>query len=439
MIDTGFLGELMARHGVPGVAAGVIHGDAEEVAGVGVTSVENPLPVDGGTLFQIGSITKTLTATAVLRLADAVRLDLDEPVRTYLPGLRLADEAAASGVTLRHLLSHTGGWAGDYFASLTPGDDALEQMMARLDRLEQLTPLGQLWAYNNAGFYIAGRVIEVVTGQQFETALRALVLAPLGLRHWFFMQDELLTYRFAVGHDRSGEVARPWALGRPAGPVGGLITSAAGLLRYGRAQWDAGDFLSAAARAEMRRPHAGTGGAMGDAVGLGWFLEDRDGHRLLRHGGSTNGQGALLVVAPEDQFALAVLANSSNGGAVARDLEAEILRVTLGIEPRPERYLERSPEQLAGYAGPYAGPLWDITVTVAGDDLVLEQTDRGGFPEPDSPPGSLDPPRTRLGFTGPDAVIARDGPLAGGRGDFLRGPDGEISWLRWAGRLNRPA
>src|SRR5918992_4006083 len=142
----------MDEFGVPGVAVGLRHGEDEDYAGFGVTSVEHPLDVDGDTLFQIGSISKTFTATAAMSLVEQGRLDLDEPVRTYLPDLRLADAAAAAGATMRHLLSHTGGWVGDYFDTIGRGEDALAQMVERLDMLEEVTPLGETWSYNNAGF-----------------------------------------------------------------------------------------------------------------------------------------------------------------------------------------------------------------------------------------------------------------------------------------------
>lgn len=92
----------MQRLQVPGVAVGLLHGDREYVAGFGVTNVEHPLPVDGDTLFQIGSLTKTYTGTALMRLVEAGRLDLDSPVRRWLPDLALADEGVAAAVTLRH-------------------------------------------------------------------------------------------------------------------------------------------------------------------------------------------------------------------------------------------------------------------------------------------------------------------------------------------------
>ena len=150
--------DAMEAHSVPGVAIAVVSGGEEETAGLGVTSIENPLEVTPDTLFQIGSIGKTFTATAIMRLVEQGKVDLDVPVRTYLPDFRLADDNVAARVTIRHLLTHTGGWEGDYFDDFGLGDDALARMVGRLEELPQLTPLGEVWAYNNAGFYVAGRV-----------------------------------------------------------------------------------------------------------------------------------------------------------------------------------------------------------------------------------------------------------------------------------------
>ena len=170
----------------PGVAVGLLHAGEEDAAGFGVTSLENPLDVTPDTLFQIGSITKTFTGTAAMRLVERGELDLDAPVRTYLPELKLSDEDVAARVTTRHLLTHTGGWIGDHFDDLGSGDDALARICASMSSLPQLTPLGEVWSYNNAGFYLAGRVIEVLSGKPYEEAMQELVLEPLGLEQTFF-------------------------------------------------------------------------------------------------------------------------------------------------------------------------------------------------------------------------------------------------------------
>ena len=110
----------MERLGVPGVGLGMIVDGRTHTAGFGVTSVENPLPVDGDTLFQIGSTTKTFTGTAVMRLAESgytaghvPPLELERPLRDYLPELELASSVVAEGVSMWQLLTHTSGWVGD--------------------------------------------------------------------------------------------------------------------------------------------------------------------------------------------------------------------------------------------------------------------------------------------------------------------------------------
>ncbi len=160
-----WVSEAAERLAVPGVAVGVYHDGEEHYAFHGVTSLENPLPVDEHTLFQFGSTGKTFTATAIMRLVDQGRVDLDATVRTYLPELRLQDEDVAQRVTVLQLLNHTAGWSGDVFENTGDGDDALARYVEAMADVEQVTPLGAEVSYNNASLSIAGRIIEKVTGE----------------------------------------------------------------------------------------------------------------------------------------------------------------------------------------------------------------------------------------------------------------------------------
>ena len=439
----------MSHYHVPGVAVGMQHGGRAHSAGFGVTNVEHPLPVDADTLFQVGSITKTLTGTALLRLAEAGQVDLDLPLRRYLPELALADDAVAARVTLRHVLTHTGGWAGDYFDDTGPGDDALARLLPRLARLPQLTPLGEVYSYNNAGFYLAGRVLEVATGLIYEEAARQLVLEPLEMRHSFFFAGDAITHRVAAGHEAVYDppgpgaaaplVARPWGLARSAHPVGGLISSVADQLRYAR--FHLGDgvapggqrLLSTAALAGMHAPHAAA--ANDESIGLTWFSREIDGQRLLRHGGATHGQAALFLMAPARQFALVVLTNSDRGREVHQAAATWALANILGLHETAPRPLPAGADQLQPYVGRYRAPAADRVLTLADGVLWLQVEPRGGFPAQDSPPGPR-PPVVRLALCGPDQVLALDEPMQGERGEFLRGPDGGIAWLRMSGRLH---
>jgi CubicO group peptidase (beta-lactamase class C family) len=426
----------MEAVGIPGVAIGILDGGEETVSGLGVTSVEHPLEVDGDTLFQIGSITKTFTGTLAMRLVEEGRLDLDAPVRTYLPELRLQDDDVAARVTMRHLLTHTGGWVGDYFDDTGRGDDALALMCDRLAELPQETPLGELWAYNNAGFYLAGRVIEVVTRRPFEEALGELVLAPLGLERSFFFSEDVITHRFAVGHDREGKVARPWALARSTAPAGGLVSSVRELLRYARFQSGDGEgVLQRETLQVMHGPAVPTAG-FADWVGLTWYGRDYDGRRFVGHSGGTNGQISLLQLCPEEGWALAVLTNHDDGGDLTREVFTAAIRERFGIEVRDADPAEATREQLEEVCGTYDAALGTYDVRVVDRGLVAESHPKGGFPKRDSPPRPAPPPFA-LAFTSSDELVVLDGPGKGGTAQLLRDDDGRIVWLRAGGRLHR--
>ena len=436
----------MQRLLVPGVALGIIHGDVEHSAGFGVTNLEHPLAVDADTLFQIGSISKTVAATAAMRLVEAGKLDLDLPVRTYLPELRLADEEAAAGVTLRHLFSHTGGWEGDYFGDSGSGDDALAKMVAKLAHLSQLAPLGRYWSYCNSGFYLAGRVLEVVAGKPYEALATELVLAPLGMSMSFFFAADCITYRVASGHGAvfgggqgKPKVARPWALARCVAPAGGVISSLRDQLRYARFHMGDGTaadgkrLLSPQSLALMQTPHADAGGDR--SCGVAWFIRDVAGRRIVSHDGATNGQQAALLMVPAERFAVCVLTNSDRGSELNGAVVTWALAHYLGAEAKECELVETSVEQLASYAGRYRSTLQDAVLRQVGEGLVLQIVPRGGFPLTDSPPAPTPPPM-RAALCGEDRLVILEEPGKGGRGEFLRTSDGSIEWLRLRGRLH---
>ncbi len=436
--------QLQRQYHVPGVALGLLHGDTTYTAGYGVTNTEQPLPVDADTLFQIGSITKTLTGTVLMALVEQGRVALDAPVRTYLPALRLADAAVAAQVTVRHLLTHSGGWVGDFFDDCGPGDDALALMLDKVARLPQIAGLGEVYSYNNAGFYLAGRVVEAVTGQTYEQAAQALVLAPLGMTRSFFFATDAITYRVAAGHEAvyapPGEgaappVARPWGLARTANAVGGLVASVNDQLRYARLHLgDPPAVLSAEALAEMHRPQVPA--ANGERLGLTWFTREVDGLRLLRHGGATNGQCATLELAPARRFALSILTNSDRGSELHQAVAAWVFERVLGLRTAPPAQRPATAAEAADFAGRYSAAAADRVVYTQDGQLWLQMEPKGGFPTADAPPGER-PPAVRLAVCAPDTVLMRDAPFEGNRGEFLRDAAGQIVWLRAAGRIHR--
>jgi CubicO group peptidase (beta-lactamase class C family) len=435
----------MRELNIPGAALGILYKGKEYTGGFGITNTENPQPYDENTLGQVGSISKTVTATAAMRLVEAGKLDLDTPVRQYLPHLRLADPEVAERVTMRHLFSHTAGWLGDYFDDTGPGDDAVRKIVERMRKLPQITPLGEVWSYNNAGFYLAARVLEVITGKTSEALIRELVLEPLGMQHSFFFANEAITYRTAVGHEaifkkpRKPKVMRPWPIARSGNPVGGLNCTILDMLRYARFHMGDGknekgeQILNPETLKLMQTPVVDA--ANGEQLGISWFLRDVDGVRILRHGGATNGQMATLIIVPERQFALAMLVNSDRGSEIYAPLTAWALKKYLGLALPDPQPLHATQKELKPYVGLYSAAAGDFQLKLRGKKLYLVDIPKGGFPTVDSPPSPPVPTR-QVDLYRPDGLIVLDPPYKGSLGEFLRGPDGEIQYFRFGGRIH---
>ena len=175
-----FVEATATEFGIPGVAVGVWADGREVYACHGVTSVDNPLPVDQDTLFVLGSVTKTYTATALMRLVAEGRVELDAPVRRYVPELVLADERAAAEITVLNLLNHTAGLDWGIIVDTGEGDDALAAYVAKMAELELIAPPGARASYSQAGYNLAGRIIEKVTGLTYERAVASLAVRAAG-------------------------------------------------------------------------------------------------------------------------------------------------------------------------------------------------------------------------------------------------------------------
>ncbi len=436
-----FVPQVMAEKGVPGAVVGILHEGETRAAGFGVTNADHPLSVTDETLFQIGSITKTFTATAIMRLVEMGKLELDATVRTYVPQFKVSDATASSQATIRHILTHMGGWFGDFFHDTGAGDDAALKYVADMAGLEQLTPLDAVWSYNNAGFYLAGHVIEVVTGKRYQAALKELVLEPLGLDHSFLDPGDVMTFRFAVGHhvtDQGAQVARPWPLPRAAYPAGGITCSVHDLLCYARfhlgdgATEDGTRLLTPESVSLMQTPQATI---WKDATcGLAWFLDVVDGTRQVMHGGGTTGQVSLLTLLPEHRFAVAVLTNADRGRLVTKDVTHWVLKHFLEVETLQPEPIETPEEELAAYVGRYRNPFTDIELGMLSGKLVAQMVYKRGFPAQDSPPPPPPPPMS-LALCEKDRLLVLDGPFKGQTADVLRKPDGSVGWLRVGGRV----
>lgn len=222
----------LEQTGVPGAAAGVLADGRMDVEVAGEAGPGGS-PVTERTRFRIASITKPFTATLVLSLVEEGLLDLDEPVRRYLPELRLADTDALDRLTLRHVLTHQAGFDGELpegETELGTDDRALDRALLEFPKLRQWTPPGTLWSYANSGFWLAGAAAAAVVRQSYRAALRERVIEPLELTDTGF-EGEDHPAPVASGHSAAlapgggAEPVAPHRYPRYREPSGGLLST----------------------------------------------------------------------------------------------------------------------------------------------------------------------------------------------------------------------
>jgi CubicO group peptidase (beta-lactamase class C family) len=437
----------MKEFGVPGVALGILQNGVLTVRGLGVTNVEDPLPVTAHTVFPIASISKTFAATAMMRLVEQGKVDLRAPVRTYIPDFRVRDSAASRDVTVWHLLTHLGGWEGQV-SGPDRGTETLKNFVSSttVTDLMQVAPPGAAWSYNNAGFSIAGRVIEIATGTPINRAIRDLVFTPLGLEHAGTTAGEFIVQRFAAGHaTRQGTTTlqRPFtpSASVTAGGVGVCITD---LLNY--AKFHMGDGTAANGERvlkreslELLRTPQMRKQSTDDDMGIGWHLRQVGPVRTASHGGTLGGHILLLEIVPERNFAFAMLTNSNTGWRAIQDVEREALKSYLGatfaknqaiahrglVETLPSvEPLARQPDP-APYVGTYARPNSKVLVRAEGTRLLVQEQPNNGRPGTDMP----------ISFFGVDRAVVTDGTEKGQTIEFVRDAAGKVGWVRVVGRV----
>lgn len=435
---TTFASELREKLAVPGAVVGVLADGEARTYSTGVTNLAHPQAVTDETLFQIGSITKTYTGTLIMRLVEAGQLALDTPIKTYLPEFRVQNPEATENATIRHLLTHTAGWVGDFFVGTGMGADAYPRYIASMAGLEQLAPLGTVWSYCNTGFSVLGAVVERVTGKAFERVLQQMVFDPLGLEHSYIDPLDVMTLRFVVGHS-GGRPVTPWHLERYAWSAGAITCAMGDLLRYAAfhladGRTDTGErLLQHQSIAEMQQIHARLWKDRG--WGLSWSVDTFDGTTRVAHGGATNGQKALLHIFPDHGVAVAAAANGGDSRTFNAQVTKRAAKEFIGLEIPVPRPIEAEEAELEQYVGRYSRPFADLHVGMLAGRLIGRLIYKQGFPRPEDvePP----PPPATLALCEPDRLVVLDGPLAENTAEVIRDETGEIGWIRIGGRIHR--
>jgi CubicO group peptidase (beta-lactamase class C family) len=439
--------EKMRDYHIPGVALGIVESGTLTMRAFGVTNVDDPLPITTHTVFPIASISKTIAATAMMRLVEQGKVDLHAPVRKYLPDFRVQDEAVSRDVTVWHLLTHTSGWEGQV-APPDRGDQSLKAFVDGMPTLMQLAPPGAAWSYNNAGFSVAGRIIEVVTGQSITAAVRDLVFKPLGLEHAGTTAAEFLSApRFALGHFSRGE--NPVTPQRPFVPSTSLTAGGVGLcltdlLTYARFHLGDGTAASGARVLTkttldlMKTPQLRKQGN-DDDIGLPWHLRRVGGVLTAAHGGTLGGHILLLELVPERNFAIGILTNASNGWRLIQDVERAALQsyesatFTMNqaiahrglVETLPTAQPLATQPDPAPYVGRYLRPMNAVVVRAESGRLFVQVRPNAGEPQAEMP----------VAFYGPDRAFVTGGSDQGQSIEFVRDAGGGVRWVRVTGRV----
>jgi CubicO group peptidase (beta-lactamase class C family) len=377
------LDEAVRRHQVPGATLAVLDGTDVTVAATGVLHRGTGVQATPDSLFQIGSITKVWTATLLAQLVAEGRLEFRTPVAEVLPEFRVADPVVSAAVTVEHLLTHTSGIDGDVFTDTGRGDDCVARYVAECANVVQIHPLGATLSYCNTGFVIAGRLVEVLTGQVWDAALRDRLVEPLHLTHTVTLPEDALRFRVAMGHmAERGQPLVPapdWSLPRSVGPAGLICASAEDLVEFARMHLHEGrgphgeEILRGDLAAEMQRIHAEVPnpGSLGDHCGLGWFLCDWDGATVYGHDGGTIGQYAFLRVDPDHGVAVALLTNGGDATASYIEIFGRLFADLCGVRVRTFAPPEDAPTlDGAAHVGTYERHGARIAITPTTDGLA---------------------------------------------------------------------
>nr|WP_221380132.1 serine hydrolase domain-containing protein [Actinoplanes polyasparticus] len=378
------LDELVARYDVPGAAVAVGHGDTLIEAATGVLNRDTGVEATADSVFQIGSVTKVWTAALVMQLVDQGLVELDEPVRRYLPAFAVVDPEASATVTVRQLLLHTGGFDGDLFEDTGRGDEALDRYLEYLrDHATQVSPPGELYSYSNSGYAVLGALVASLRGDVFESVLRERLIEPLGAGHMALLAEEAILFRAAAGHVR-GEVARPWQMPRSLAPAGATACAAPrDLVRFGRLFLDGGGTLlspgsvAAMTSRQLTLPGVPVHGA--GHRGLGVTLFEWDGAAAYGHDGDTIGQATVWRVVPDHDLVVAICATGAGSVGFFDELLAGIVRERTGltIPARPVPPAGPHAPGPARFAGRYDFPLGSYEIVPADDGLEVTASPRG--------------------------------------------------------------
>jgi CubicO group peptidase (beta-lactamase class C family) len=336
---------------VPGVGVAIVKNDKVVLAkGYGVRKLGDLTPVDDRTIFAIGSSSKAFTAAALAMLVDEGKIKWDDPVTKHLPGFELYDPYASKEMTVRDLLCHRSGLdRGDlmWYGS----DYGRDEIIRRARFLKPSWSFRSQFGYQNIMYLTAGQIIQAVTGKSWDDFIKERFFKPLGMAASSASVNDLkASDNVATPHGKIDDkvMAIPWRNIDNIAPAGSINSNVAEMTAWVRLQLSDGEFagqrlLSSGAIKETQKSHTVVPYEVPWSLlfpdahflnyGLGWFLSDYRGRKVVEHGGNIDGMSALVAFIPEEKLGLVVLTNLS-GSEMRTALKLRIFDAFLGGEAK---------------------------------------------------------------------------------------------------------
>lgn len=323
-----YVQEQMRRLNIPGVSLAIVRGSKiVHLRGFGVDRPGGQAP-SPETPFVLGSLTKSFTALAVMQLVEGGKVELDAPIRRYLPWFRVADPVVSAQITVRHLLNQTSGLpmlpGMMLLADLDNRPDAAERQARGLSALELTRPVGSAFEYSNLNYNLLGLVIQAASGEAYPDYIQNQIFNPLEMSHSYTSQAVAQQNGLAVGYRywfASPVPVTHLPLPRGSQASGQLISSAQDMAHYLTAFLNEGRYgdaqiLSPAGIAELQRGAAALL-VMGRSVaryGMGWFVENIGPTKVVCHGGNVPDYSSFMALLPGQKKGIVLLANADNYG-----------------------------------------------------------------------------------------------------------------------------
>jgi|GEM_PF-715676 len=340
--------KLSESTGTPGYVLGILHGDEVLELAYGTANISTNAPMLPETGFLLGSVSKILTTTLLMRFIERGLIALDAPVTRYLPEFKLADPQAVERIKVCNLVNHTSGIDADGWAPhYGRGDDAIARYVRDLAQFGLVHPVNEKFSYCNPGFIIAGRILEVVAGETFDHLLKSEIFETVGMTNSSTSGDEAILRSTAVGHFMDFRTGKPRAtrlfmLPYSMAPAGSTpIVTVGDMLRFafvhmndGVAQ-DGTRVLSEPSTKAMRTLTVEAKTANTYDIGLSWMMPQYGSQRLLWHGGGSFGGLSHFLVSPEAKFAFAAFGNGRGAGAMHDVFSRFLLEKYLGLPSPP--------------------------------------------------------------------------------------------------------